>query len=659
SLEAPQLLSPTDGARGIPLNGKLIWKKVQIANAYKLQLSSDENFTTNIVNLPNWADTSSTYPALQYGKRYFWHTATIKSPDVSNWSLTNSFYTLLQAPILVYPANNATGVANSDTLKWNKVIGTDTYYLQISTSPVFSSTVVNDSTVYDSLFVFSNLSSNTKHYWRTKCKNLDGDTSAWSETRNYTTLYGPPTLLSPPNNSSCAPNSGTLSWSAVIGASNYQLQVSRNQTFSTTIIDQPIITSTFYTYTGLGGNDTLFWKVIAKGPGNTSNSSSVFKFRLVPPVPQRIYPENNVQYVPTSCTISWTGLSQAIIYHLKIADNAGFANPVINDSSISTLSLAVNNLKSSTKYYWQIRSGRNGCYGDWSSSWEFTTQLGVPVLKSPANNSLWADIAGKLQWDSVKMATNYKIQISDDPTFNIIKATASNLTKTEYDYSSLDNNTKYYWQVQGSNVTVTGDWSNIWSFTTKIKTPELIFPANNSENVPRTDTLRWNKVDGADSYNLQISNDNSFANLIKDTTGIPDTLYVLSGLGLNTEYFWHVNAVKTNTGITDWSLNRKFKTSNADGVNEHVSETKELSLEIYPNPVNEIANIVFTLKNSGEIYLEVYNQLGVKVRNLYHGNLISGTHNAEFNTSSLANGIYYCKLVSGMNSIVNRIVILK
>jgi hypothetical protein len=112
SLEAPQLLSPTDGARGIPLNGKLIWKKVQIANAYKLQLSSDENFTTNIVNLPNWADTSSTYPALQYGKRYFWHTATIKSPDVSNWSLTNSFYTLLQAPILVYPANNATGVAN-------------------------------------------------------------------------------------------------------------------------------------------------------------------------------------------------------------------------------------------------------------------------------------------------------------------------------------------------------------------------------------------------------------------------------------------------------------------------------------------------------------------------------------------------------------------
>jgi len=80
----------------------------------------------------------------------------------------------------------------------------------------------------------------TKYYWWVWAYNADGTPSLWAEVsangRSFTstpTYIAAPTLVSPGNGASVSGNSVTFEWSAVTGATNYRLLVSR----STNILD--------------------------------------------------------------------------------------------------------------------------------------------------------------------------------------------------------------------------------------------------------------------------------------------------------------------------------------------------------------------------------------------------------------------------------------
>jgi len=65
----------------------------------------------------------------------------------------------------------------------------------------------------------------------------------------------------------------------------------------------------------------------------------------------------------------------------------------------------------------------------------------------------------------------------------------------------------------------------------------------------------------------------------------------------------------------------------------------------YPNPFNPTTNISFTLANSSNVTLEVFNMLGQKVATLLQGEkMTSGQHTQAFDASSLASGMYLYRL---------------
>ncbi|MCB0516023.1 MAG: M43 family zinc metalloprotease [Chitinophagales bacterium] len=130
------------------------------------------------------------------------------------------------APSLSSPSNGATGQSTVPTLSWGAVTGTDgatSYTVQVSTVSNFSTTVVNQTGITTTSYTLTTtLSENTTYYWRVRGVN-DCGTGSWSSVFSFTTLScTTPTNLT---SSSIGVSSASITWSAVSGASAYNVRI--------------------------------------------------------------------------------------------------------------------------------------------------------------------------------------------------------------------------------------------------------------------------------------------------------------------------------------------------------------------------------------------------------------------------------------------------
>jgi len=66
----------------------------------------------------------------------------------------------------------------------------------------------------------------------------------------------------------------------------------------------------------------------------------------------------------------------------------------------------------------------------------------------------------------------------------------------------------------------------------------------------------------------------------------------------------------------------------------------------YPNPFNPVTTIQFSVSESGNVKLTVYNKLGEHVVELVNGFKDAGVHTINFNAGNLNSGLYIYKIVS-------------
>lgn len=84
----------------------------------------------------------------------------------------------------------------------------------------------------------------------------------------------------------------------------------------------------------------------------------------------------------------------------------------------------------------------------------------------------------------------------------------------------------------------------------------------------------------------------------------------------------------------------------SDPRNGDVPTQIELS-QNYPNPFNPTTNINFTLPETADVRLDVFNVLGQRVATLVDGNMNAGMHTVQFDASSFSSGVYLYRLQSG------------
>ncbi len=229
------------------------------------------------------------------------------SIDTTRARLMTYLDTLTQPPVLLVPEEKATGLETGAVrLDWQVLEGATKYEWQLDTDADFSEVPVDSKGECErSEIALSTLKPTTTYYWRVRA--IQPTLSPWSQQRSFTTQLGAapvtPQLLYPEAGAVNVPNRPIFQWSAMAGATSYELLVSTEPSFTKPVIkksaDTALPATAWQSDIVLEYSVTHYWKVRAWGAGTYSDWSAVgaFSTEAPPPAPE---PRTSVAVLPTT-----------------------------------------------------------------------------------------------------------------------------------------------------------------------------------------------------------------------------------------------------------------------------------------------------------------------------------------------------------------------
>ena len=277
--------------------------------------------------------------------------------------------------------------------------------------------------------------------------------------------------------------------------------------------------------------------------------------------PILLSPPDNSKYLRTTkLTLQWVKVPGFDSYQIQIGTDESFLPQfLVSDIIRNGNAVSAPELENLTEYFWRVRvDGDN----PWSETFKFTT-TGFPAAVSliePPDGSINIDDIEMFSWSADSLNFSYNLQFSRDYEFT---DTLKNIStyNTQEKVSGLPKGSTVYWRVKSFNADgIPGDWSEVFSFRTKLNTPRLVSPGNFTNNTDTVITFRWNQVDRAGIYNFELALDESFDEstmvLKTESTG---TRITVDSLSTETIYYWRVSAANAFNDSSNWSAPFRFK----------------------------------------------------------------------------------------------------
>jgi hypothetical protein len=188
---APTLTSinPAVGNRSQTLN--VVLRGTNFIPATVPSFGSGNDFTVNSITVDSTRQLTvniTVSPTATIGPR----NVTVTNPVPGGGTSTSVAFSVNLAPpptpTLSAPQNGETNLPTTLVLKWDTAAGATQYHMQLSTSSLFLTTVVDDSSLTGTSRQVGPLSNNQTYYWRVRARN-SGGTSSFSSTWSFTPLY--------------------------------------------------------------------------------------------------------------------------------------------------------------------------------------------------------------------------------------------------------------------------------------------------------------------------------------------------------------------------------------------------------------------------------------------------------------------------------------
>jgi hypothetical protein len=463
---APLLVTPKKNAKDQPMLVTLLWEAPDRALRYQAQVSTDSLFKgAFLLDREDIFSPTAEVRDLGNFQKYFWRVRALNFGGVSPWSEEWSFTTLPaepEAPILVSPAPDASGIPVTAQFLWQAVESAATYTIQLSEDPQFTTTVLDVSGVPLTRYTASNLKENAWHYWRARAANSAG-TGPWSAVNRFRTVRpipGKVQLLSPPDGAVNVTERPDFIWQADPEADSYAIQVAHDAAFTQLIVDEKDMqASHMISQQTLPNGTLLHWRVSAQNETASGPWSDVWTFTtidslaapiLISPADASIIPAKDIPFL-------WQHVEGSDGYELEVIGNGGGSGGTQADTA------AQRTLLEGEPYQWHVRAWRGPIAGPWSPSWSFRTGLPLPgavALLEPTADDSVLSMPRMFRWTSaVPRVDRYALEYAADDLFTSNVVHDSSLVDTSATVTINLKADAFWWRVRARNAAGWGPWS--------------------------------------------------------------------------------------------------------------------------------------------------------------------------------------------------------
>jgi uncharacterized lipoprotein YddW (UPF0748 family) len=187
-----------------------------------------------------------------------------------------------------------------------------------------------------------------------------------------------PLLAYPADGAVDQPDTILLGWNYAAQSSEYILQIANDFNFSQVVYEQLGLTDTTLVVTGIGGQQTFYWRVQSANPAGTSSFADTRSFTTGFPIePQLHYPTDVTADIPINFTFNWGSTPLTDSYHLQLSKGADFlpGAVVIDTAGLIDTNLISPTLENNRFYFWRVRSKNALGNSLWSDTFTFKTEI--------------------------------------------------------------------------------------------------------------------------------------------------------------------------------------------------------------------------------------------------------------------------------------------
>jgi len=216
----------------------------------------------------------------------------------------------------------------------------------------------------------------------------------------------------PPEEAVIGTNPVTIDWTNISPCQEYQIQISRNMTFTDLVADVVLTQGEFPSpYLSDGA---YFWRLRFKCKTEYLDWTTPVRFYVNTSLPK---PAEGAFLATKYPTFLWPSFPQAAGYHVQVASDPCFGNMIL-DTVLSETSFVreVPVTSSSTPYFWRYGIIDSNSLTQWQPVRRFevyTASFGRSCFTARKPGAV-------LDWFPVEGATQYHLQVANDATFSTI-----------------------------------------------------------------------------------------------------------------------------------------------------------------------------------------------------------------------------------------------
>ncbi len=225
--------------------------------------------------------------------------------------------------------------------------------------------------------------------------------------------------------------------------------------------------------------------------------------------------------------------------------------------------------------------------------------------------------------------------------------------------SNLTEGSLYKYRIKAFNTFTESEYSNLDSVYIPfemIHAPDELAAALDSSMFVKLNWMDNSSNEFGFAIERKKSGESEF--VLIDSTSNDSTFYLDVSITENGTFDYRVFAFNHDT-TSDYSNEISIDVVMTGLFSEFPGVYTNRIFQNYPNPFNPSTTIKFSIADSRNVIIKLYNTIGKEVLTIFQGNMSAGIHEVEFNSGRLPTGVYFFRLIAGDYTETKKLVILK